>query len=125
MALILVTVLITGVYMAALFGTFVLYANRVLLPGQPGTVVVRTVGVIGLVTALVQVVLLKPVVARLGDRKAVLLSCFLLLVSAAGFFVFSSLWAFIAFIVVFALGTGICLTTIVLAGALPHGRILL
>ena len=115
-ALILVMVLITGIYMAALFGTFALYANRVLLPGQPGTVVVRTVGVmitvIGLVTALVQVVLLKPLVGHLGERKAVLLSCFLLLVSAAGFLVFSSLAAFIAFMVVFALGTGIMAPTL-------------
>lgn len=115
-ALILVMVLLTGIYMAALFGTFALYANRVLLPGQPGTVVVRAVGVmitvIGLVTALVQVVLLKPVVGHLGERKAVLLSCFLLLVSAAGLFVFSSLGVFIAFIVVFALGTGIIAPTL-------------
>ena len=116
MALILVMVLLTGLYMAALLGTFALYANRVLLPGQAGTVVARTVGVmitiIGLVTALVQVVLLKPVVGYLGERKAVLLSCFLLLVSAAGLFVFSSLWAFIAFMVVFAPGTGIMAPTL-------------
>ena len=115
-ALILAMVLLTGVYMAALFGTFALYANRVLLPGRPGTVVVRTIGimitVIGLVTALVQVVLLKPLVGHLGERKAMLLSCFLLLVSAAGFFVFSSLGAFIAFMVVFALGTGVMAPTL-------------
>jgi DHA1 family tetracycline resistance protein-like MFS transporter len=115
-ALILVMVLLTGIYMAALFGTFALYANRVLLADQAGTLVVRTVGVlitvIGLVTALVQVVLLKPLVGHLGERKAVLLSCFLLLVSAAGFFVFSSLGAFIAFMVVFALGTGVMAPTL-------------
>ena len=116
MALILVMVLLTGLYMAALFGTFALYANRVLLPGQPGPVVVRAVGVlitvIGLVTALVQLVLLKPIVGHLGERKAVLLSSFLLLVSAAGFLVFSSLGAFIACMVIFALGTGIMAPTL-------------
>ncbi|MFL5707278.1 MAG: MFS transporter [Ktedonobacteraceae bacterium] len=114
--LILSIVLLMGLYMAALFGTFGLYVDRVLLPGQPEKVVVGTVGVIitviGLVTALVQVVLLKPVVSHLGEHKAVLLGCALLLVSAVGFFILSSLWAFIAFLVVFAFGTGIISPTL-------------
>lgn len=114
--LILTIVLLMGLYMAALFGILALYADRVLLPGQTETAVVRTVGliitVIGVVTALVQVVLLKPVVRHLGERKAVLLGSVLLLVSAVGFFALPSLWAFIAFLLVFAFGTGIITPTL-------------
>ncbi len=108
--LILVMSLVIGLYMATLFGTFALYADRVLLPGQPSAVVVRTVGwiitVMGLVMALTQVVLLKPLVSHLGEHKAVLLGSFLLLVSAVGFFAVSSLWAIMVFVVAFALGYG-------------------
>ena len=114
--LILSRVFLMGLFMAALFGTLALYADRVLLPGQPEQVVVSVVGVlvtvIGLVTILVQVVLLKPVVSRLGEYKAVLLGSTLLLVSAVGFFTLSSLWAFIAFLIVFAFGMGIVSPTL-------------
>lgn len=109
--LILGMVLLTGLFMAVLFGTLGLYAERVLLPDQPEKVVVSVVGVIitviGLVTTFVQLVLLKPVVSHLGERKVVLVGSALLLVSAVGFFTFTSLWAFIAFLIVFAFGTGI------------------
>lgn len=115
-ALILAMVLGMGLYMAALFGILALYADRVLLPHQAEAVVVGAVGaiitVIGLVTTVVQVALLKPVVGFLGERRAVLLGCIALLASAVGFFAFSSLWAFIAFMVVFAFGTGIISPTL-------------
>lgn len=114
--LILSRVFLMGLFMAAILGTIALYADRVLLPGQPEKLVVGVVGamatVIGLVTILVQIVLLKPVVSRLGEYKAVLLGATLLLVSAVGFFSFSSLWAFIAFLVVFAFGMGIVSPTL-------------
>lgn len=116
LVLILSIVLLTGLFMAGLFGTLGLYASRVLLPGQPEQMVVSVVGVIitviGLVTTFVQIVLLKPVVSHLGERKAVLLGSALLLVSAIGFFTFTSLWAFIASLVIFAFGTGIISPTL-------------
>lgn len=114
--LLLSMVLLMGLFMAALFGTLGLYANRVLLPGQPEKVVVSVVGVIitviGLVTTFVQLVLLKPVVSHLGERKAVLLGSTLLLVSAVSFFTFTSLWAFITSLIIFAFGTGIISPTL-------------
>jgi MFS family permease len=115
-ALILSRVFLMGLFMAALLGTLALYAARVLLPGQPEKVVVSVVGgmatVIGLVTMLAQIVLLKPVVSRLGEYKAVLLGATLLLVSAVSFFTLASLWAFIACLVVFAFGMGIVSPTL-------------
>lgn len=109
--LILVTALVIGLYMAALQGTFALYADRVLLPGQPEAMVVSTVGwiitVLGLVMALTQLVLLNPLVSHLGEQKAILLGSILLGVSAVGFFTVTSLWAIIAFVVAFAFGYGI------------------
>src|SRR5258707_6776076 len=60
--LILGMALVVGLYMAALSGTFALYADRVLLAGQREAVIVSTVGwiitVLGLVMALTQIVLL-------------------------------------------------------------------
>lgn len=114
--LILTSALVIGLYLAALFGTFALYADRVLLPGQPEAQVVRTVGLLitglGLVTALTQVVLLNPLVHHLGERKLVLLGSFLLLVSAVGFFAVPSLGAVSIFVLVFALGYGIAWPTL-------------
>ena len=115
-ARILAMALVIGLYMAALFGTFALYADRVLLPGQPSVVVVRAVGliitVLGVVMALTQIVLLRPLVGHLGERTAVLLGSALLLASAVGFFAVTSLWAIIAFAVTFAFGYGIVWPTL-------------
>ncbi len=109
--LILGMALVVGLYMAALSGTFALYADRVLLAGQPEAVIVSTVGwiitVLGLVMALTQIVLLNPLVNHLGEQKAILLGSFSLGVSAVGFFAVTSLWAVIVFVVVFSLGYGI------------------
>jgi MFS transporter, DHA1 family, tetracycline resistance protein len=67
--LLLATAFFAGLYMAALSGTFALYADRVLLPGQDVRVVESLVGWIitmqGLVIALTQFVLLNRVVSRL------------------------------------------------------------
>jgi DHA1 family tetracycline resistance protein-like MFS transporter len=88
----------------------------VLFAGQPASVVVRNVGlimtVLGLVQVFAQVVLLKPLVNRLGDGKLVLLGGLLQLVSAVGLFAVSELWAIIAFVVVFAFGYGISSPTL-------------
>jgi DHA1 family tetracycline resistance protein-like MFS transporter len=105
------TALVIGLYMAALQGTFALYTDRILLPGQPEVTVVSTVGwiitVLGLVMALTQIVLLNPLVSHLGEQKAILLGSILLGVSAVGFFTVTSLWAIVAFVVAFAFGYGI------------------
>lgn len=109
--LILGTALIVGLYMAALSGTFALYADRVLLPGQPEPVVISTVGwiitALGLVMALTQLVLLNPLVSHLGEQKAILLGCVLLVVSAVGLFTVTSLWLVLLCVVIFSLGYGI------------------
>lgn len=114
--LILATALVVGVYMAALSGTFALYADRVLLPGQPERVVVSTVGwiitALGLVMALTQLVLLNPLVNHLGAFKTILLGGFLLLASAVGLFTFTSLWIVVVFVIVFSLGYGIIWPTL-------------
>jgi DHA1 family tetracycline resistance protein-like MFS transporter len=108
--LILATALFVGLYMATLTGTFSLYADRVLLPGQSERVVVSTVGwivtVLGLVAALTQLVVLNQVVSRLGEQKTILLGSTLLLLSALGFVTVTSLWAVVAWIALFALGFG-------------------
>jgi DHA1 family tetracycline resistance protein-like MFS transporter len=114
--LILGTALVVGLYMAALSGTFALYADRVLLLGQPERVVVSTVGwiitALGLVMALTQLVLLNPLVSHLGEQKVILLGSVLLVVSAVGFSTVTSLWAVIAFVVIFSLGYGIVWPTL-------------
>jgi DHA1 family tetracycline resistance protein-like MFS transporter len=110
--LVLATVLLMTSYMAALAGTFSLYGSRVLFAGQPASVVVRNVGlimtVLGLVMALTQALLLKPLVSRLGEGKLLLLGGLLQLVSAVGLFANSALGTVIAF----ALGYGISSPTL-------------
>jgi MFS transporter, DHA1 family, tetracycline resistance protein len=114
--LVLGTALLMTSYMAALAGTFSMYSSQVLFAGQPAAVVVRNVGlimtVLGLVQVLTQVVLLKPLVSRLGERKLVLLGSLLQLVSAVGLFTVSELGAVIVFVVAFALGYGISTPTL-------------
>jgi DHA1 family tetracycline resistance protein-like MFS transporter len=108
--LVLATVFLMTSYMAALAGTFSLYGSRVLFAGQPAAVVERNVGlimtVLGLVMALTQTLLLKPLVSRLGKRKLLVLGGLVQLVSAVGLFTISALGAVIAFVVAFALGYG-------------------
>lgn len=114
--LILVMALVIGLYMAALMGTFALYADRALFPGQPATVVVRATGLIitvmGLVMAFTQIVLLKPLVGHMGEYRAIILGSLLLLVSAVGLFAISTLWAALVFVAAFALGQGIAWPTL-------------
>ncbi len=114
--LVLGTALLMTSYMAALAGTFPLYSSQVLFAGQPAAVVVRNVGlimtVLGLVMALTQALLLKPLGSRLGERKLLLLGGLLQLVSAVGLFTTSELGAVIAFVVAFGLGYGISSPTL-------------
>jgi MFS transporter, DHA1 family, tetracycline resistance protein len=114
--LVLATALLMTSYMAALAGTFPLYSSRVLFAGEGAAVVVRNVGlimtVLGLVMALTQALLLKPLGSRLGERKLLLLGGLLQLVSAVGLFTTSELGAVIAFVVAFGLGYGISSPTL-------------
>ncbi len=114
--LVLGTALLMTSYMAALAGTFPLYSSQVLFAGQSAAVVVRNVGlimtVLGLVMALTQALLLKPLGSRLGERKLLLLGGLLQLVSAVGLFTTSELGAVIAFVVAFGLGYGISSPTL-------------
>jgi DHA1 family tetracycline resistance protein-like MFS transporter len=114
--LVLGTALLMTSYMAALAGTFPLYSGRVLFAGQSAAVVVRNVGlimtVLGLVMALTQTLLLKPLGSRLGERKLLLLGGLLQLLSAVGLFTTSELGAVIAFVVAFGLGYGISSPTL-------------
>ena len=109
--LVLARALLIGSFMAVLAGTFSLYGDRVLFAGQPASVVVRNVGLIqallGLVMVLTQVVLLKPLASRLGERKLVLLGSLVQLVSAVGLFAVPEVGAVIAFMVAFGLGYGV------------------
>ena len=109
--LVLARALLIGSFMAALAGTFSLYGDRVLFAGQPASVVVRNVGLIqallGLVMVLTQVVVLKPLVSRLGERRLVLLGSLVQLVSAVGLFAVPQVGAVIAFMVAFGFGYGI------------------
>jgi predicted MFS family arabinose efflux permease len=108
---VLARALLIGSFMAVLAGTFSLYGDRVLFAGQPASVVVRNVGLIqallGLVMVLTQVVLLKPLASRLGERKLVLLGSLVQLVSAVGLFAVPEVGAVIAFMVAFGLGYGV------------------
>lgn len=114
--LVLGTTLLMTSYMAGLAGTFSLYGSRVLFAGQPASVVVRNVGlimtVLGLVMALTQALLLKPLVSRLGEGKLLLLGGLLQLVSAVGLFTSTALGAVLAYVVAFALGYGISSPTL-------------
>lgn len=114
--LILGTALVVGLYMAALSGTFALYADRVLLPGQSESTVVSTVGwiitALGLVMALTQFALLNPLVSHLGEQKTIVLGSILLAISSVGFFMVTSLWGVLVFVAIFSLGYGIVWPTL-------------
>jgi len=68
---------------------------------------VSGVTVLGLVVVFTQVVVLKPLVSRLGERQLVLLGSLLQLVSAVGLFTFPELGAVMLFMLAFGLGYGL------------------
>ncbi|MBI4671031.1 MAG: MFS transporter [Chloroflexi bacterium] len=88
-ALILATAFVIGLYMAAVMASFALYAERALFPNQPPEVVAQNAGVMivvmGLGVAVSQMLLVGPLVKRLGEQVVVILGGGLLIVSAIGF----------------------------------------
>ncbi len=87
--LVLAAALVIGLYIAAVTSSFSLYAERVLFPDQPATVVVQNAGFIimmmGLLVAMVQIFLLQPLSHWLGEQILVVVGAGLLLASAVGF----------------------------------------
>jgi DHA1 family tetracycline resistance protein-like MFS transporter len=86
--IVLVTAFITALYMATVFSSFSLYAERVLFPDQPAEIVVRNVNlmimIIGVTVAINQIFLIGPLVKRWGEQALVLTGSALLLASAIG-----------------------------------------
>ncbi len=114
-AILLIALLISS-YMASLGGTFALYVQQAILPGHSSVEVVRTVSVLftvaGVVMALVQVAGLQPVVSCLGEVRTMMVGTGLLLLSAVGLSVASSVWATVITTVIFALGFGLSMPTL-------------
>lgn len=87
-ALILGTGFIISLYIATLFSSFSLYAERVLFPDAPAEVVAQNVNLLimlfGLAAAISQIFLIAPLVKRFGEQRLVVLGGLLLLGSALG-----------------------------------------
>jgi MFS transporter, DHA1 family, tetracycline resistance protein len=87
-ALVLATALITGLYIATLFSSFSLYAERVLFPDEPAATVAQNVNllimVVGLAVAFSQTILIVPLVRWLDEQRLVVIGGVLLLGSALG-----------------------------------------
>jgi MFS transporter, DHA1 family, tetracycline resistance protein len=87
-ALVLAAAFITSLYVATMFSSFSLYAERVLFPGQPAEVIIQNVNLIimmgGLAIAISQIFLIGPLVRRWGEQALVVIGSALLLVSAVG-----------------------------------------
>src|SRR5258708_1249445 len=77
------------VYIAAVTSSFSLYAERVLFPNQPPTVVVQNAGLIvmtmGLLIAFIQIFLIQPLARWLGEQTLIIVGAGALLISAIGF----------------------------------------
>jgi DHA1 family tetracycline resistance protein-like MFS transporter len=86
--IVLVTAFITSLYMATVFSSFSLFAERVLFPDQPAKIVVRNVNlmimIIGVTVTINQIFLIAPLVKRWGEQALVLIGSALLLASAIG-----------------------------------------
>lgn len=87
-ALILGTALLISLYIATLFSSFSLYAERVLFPDQPVQVVAQNVSflimLVGLAAALSQIFLVAPLVKRWGEGTLVVVGSLILMCSAFG-----------------------------------------
>jgi DHA1 family tetracycline resistance protein-like MFS transporter len=87
-ALILATAFIIGLYIAIVYSSLSLYAERVLLAGEPAQVVAQNVNfmimLVGLAAAFTQIILVGPLVRRLGEQRLIVIGSLLLLVSAIG-----------------------------------------
>jgi len=87
-ALVLTTAFITSLYMATVFSSFSLFAERVLFPDQPAEIVVRNVNLmimmVGVAVTINQIFLIAPLVKRWGEQALVLTGSTLLMTSAIG-----------------------------------------
>ena len=87
-ALVLSTAFVTGLYIATLFSSFSLYAERVLFAGQPAEVIAQNVNLmimmVGLAAAISQIFLIPPLVRRWGEQAMIVMGSALLLGSAIG-----------------------------------------
>lgn len=108
-ALILAMALIVGLYVATLYSSFSLYAERVLFPDSPPETVAQNVNLlimlVGLAAALSQIVLIGPLVRRLGEQRMVVIGGALLLGSALGISS-GSLGMVLVSLIAYALGFG-------------------
>ncbi len=87
-SLVLSTAFVTGLYIATLFSSFSLFAERVLFPDEPAEVIAQNVNLmimlVGLAAAISQIFLIAPLVRRLGEQRLVVMGSLLLLGSALG-----------------------------------------
>lgn len=110
--LVLSTAFAIGLYIAAVMSSFSLYAERALFPNEPAEVVAQNSGLLlmlmGLGVALIQIVLIGPIVKRLGEQVVVVLGGVLLLASAIGFGSATSATTVALPILAYAFGFAIC-----------------
>jgi DHA1 family tetracycline resistance protein-like MFS transporter len=87
-ALILVTAFIIGLYIATLFSSLSLYAERVLFANEPAQTIAQNVNfmimLVGLAAAFSQIFLIAPLVRRWGEQRLVVIGSVLLMASAFG-----------------------------------------
>ncbi len=106
--LVISTAFVIGSYVAAVMTSFALYAERALFPDQPVEIVARNVGVVivlmGLGVAVSQMLLVGPLVKKLGEQVVVILGGGLLIASAIGFGAASSATGLVFPIIAYALG---------------------
>ena len=108
-ALVLAAAFITALYIATLFSSFSLYAERVLFPDAPVEVIAQNVNLmimlVGLAAAFSQIFLIAPLVRRWGEQLLVVIGSAVLLVSAIGISS-GSLVLVLVSMLAFALGFG-------------------
>ena len=109
--MILATAFAIGLYVASVMSTFSLYAERSIFPDQSPEVVARNAGiaivVMGLGVAVSQMVLVGPLVKRLGEQVVAMLGSALLIVSAVGFSAAASVTGLVVSILAYSLGFSI------------------
>lgn len=85
---VLATALVIALYIATVFSSFSIYAERVLFTDQPAEAVVQKVNLIimmlGVAASVFQIFLIAPLVRWLGEQALVVVGSVLLLVSAIG-----------------------------------------
>jgi DHA1 family tetracycline resistance protein-like MFS transporter len=105
--LVLATAFLISLYVATLFSSFSLFAERVLFPNQPAEIMVRNVNLIiamvGVTIAISQIFLIAPLVKRWGEQALVVIGSVLLLASAIGIS-FGSLGLVVVSVLIYALG---------------------